>query len=197
MYEEIDLDAIESNKDEAPDYRPMLRSSGPSAPVEVDVNRYRVRILSSLESEERSRYDEFAKVADAEGMEQVARMFRSILKEEGKHLQALPDSRTVTNLRTSIVRENEKLEIIRSMLREAESGDDVALAVKLRKMLSEEERHVIMLGKALRELESGAGSPGQGPRPDAGEQTAMFCEFGKCVKKSRFEEDFDHLLSGD
>ena len=192
MYEEIDLDAIESNKDEAPDYRPLLRS-GLSAPVDVDTTRYRVRILSTLESEERSRYEEFARIADEEGLAKIAGVFRNIMKEEQKHAASLPEipkNRTVTNVKASIVRENEKIEIIKSMLDGAEEEGDAVLSAKLRRMLAEEQGHVMVLKNAMGVIERRAAEE----KPAATEEEpGMVCEFGKCVKKSRFESEFDHL----
>ncbi len=193
-YEEIDLDAIESNKDEAPDYRPMLKSDGPGAPSEPDTRRYTVNVLSTLETEEKSRYEEFAKVAEGEGLGKIARIFRDIMREEEGHSGELPESRTVNNLKTSIGREKEKLGILRSMISDAQKDGDTVMEEKLKAMFVQEEGHVRKLTEAVSELETRMDDVSK-KKASKSEESSRVCKMGKCVEKSKFEEDFETVTS--
>ncbi len=194
MYEEIDLDAIESNKDEAPDYRPMLKESGGlGAPASVDDSRYRVKVLSTLESEERSSYSEFARVAEREGLSGIAKVFKEILKEEHGHSQELPRSETLTNLKTSIMREKQKIQIMQSMMDESRKDGDFVMVDKLKGMIADEQGHVDMLSKAAAELEDRMDR--EAPKKDSRAEKEMVCSFGRCTEKTKFEEGFDSRLN--
>jgi rubrerythrin len=174
MYEEIDLDAIESNKDEAPDYRPMLQSSGGlGAPVSVD----RMRYLATLETEEKARYDEFSKAADSEGFRKIAKLFKDMMAEEESHAEDTGGTKTLLNLRTAIRREQDKIEVIKGMLRDAEGDGDGKTAEKLRGMLAEEEGHVRMLEEALKEVEGAI-------KKNYKSKEEYYCSYGVCVPKS-------------
>lgn len=185
MYEEISLDAIESNRDEAPDYKSRLHegSRGLGAPTGTDDRVYRVRQIASLEAEERSRYEEFARVAEREGLRNIAAVFKGILMEEAGHAMQLPRSQTAANLRTSVGREREKIEILKVMLSDARDEGDFALAGRLSRMVMEEEGHVRRLSDAIKLLES---SPAPAPRATREEEN--FCEFGTCSPASKMEK---------
>ena len=127
MYEEIDLDAIESNKDEAPDYRPLLKSSSQGLGASPEIN-YRMRYLSSLESREKASYAEFAKIADKEGMKKIALVFRDILQDEKSHADELEQkNNTMMNLRTSIKGELNKIDTIKSVMDQAPKEKDTGV----------------------------------------------------------------------
>ncbi len=173
MYDEIDLDAIESNKDEAPDYRPMLKSSGGlGAPVGVD----RMRYLATLETEEKARYDEFSKAAEKEGFRKIAHMFKEMMTEEEGHSDDIGGTKTLMNLRTALKREQDKVEVIRNMLTDAETEEDLKTAGKLRRMLSEEEAHVKMLEGALKDAEAEI-------KKKYKTKEEYYCSYGVCVPK--------------
>ncbi len=182
MYEEIDLDAIESNKDEAPDYRPMLKSQSSGTPVSVE---YRMRYLSTLESEEKASYQEFARIADQQGMRKIAKVFRDILQDEKGHADELAEkSSTVTNLKTAIQREKDKIGTIKSVMAEAEKENDSSVTARLSSMLAEEQGHVEKLGKALDELEKDIARMKSGRKEEENEE---FCTYGVCVPKGKGE----------
>ncbi|MBN2330281.1 MAG: rubrerythrin family protein [Candidatus Aenigmarchaeota archaeon] len=188
MYEQIDLDAIESNKDEAPDYRPFLKSSSPGAPVNIE---YRMRYLSSLESTEKASYDEFARIADREGLKKVAGVFRQILEQEKEHERKLNEGReTMTNLRMSIQREKDKITIMRDMLDEAYREKETKVVSRLKGMISEEEGHVIKLSEAAGELEKKMEQEKDQLKKEAAEKEAesgQYCNLGVCVTNGKGE----------
>jgi rubrerythrin len=185
MYEEIDLDAIESNKDEAPDYRPMLRADSGGTPVSPDIS-YRVRYLSTLECEEKSRYEEFAKIAQGEGMTKIAKVFRDILREEEKHAESLPEkNQTFVNLKAAIDREESKLKIIKSILSDADEDEDKGLVKKLGRMLEEEAGHVDKLKEALSNLEEEMRKKAQPGEPEK----RVVCTYNVCTEQHGKDEE--------
>jgi rubrerythrin len=186
MPEEISLDAIESNRDEAPDYRHKLKdgSQGLGTPAGTDDRVYRVRQIASLEAEEKSRYDEFARVAEKEGLKKIAGVFRNILREETGHAGDLPVPRTAANVRTSIGREKEKIAILRRMAQNARGEGDFAFAENVKKMIAEEEGHVKMLEAADEELSEKM----RGTEPKVTREEETFCEFGTCVTNPKRTE---------
>jgi len=175
MYEDIDLDAIESNKDESPDYRPMLQSSGGGlgAPVSVD----RMRYLATLETEEKARYDEFSKAADTEGFRKIATMFKEMMAEEEGHAEHTGGTKTLLNLKTALRREQDKLQVIKNMINDAEASDDEDTANKLNRMLVEEELHVRKLQDALKDVEAEI-------KKNYKSKEEYYCSYGVCVPKS-------------
>ncbi len=175
-YEDIELDAIESNKDEAPDYRPFLKSEL-SAPLQIET---RMRYLASLESEERSRYEEFARVADGEGLAKIAKVFRDIMKEEETHNRRIEQARsTQMNLKTSIAREEATIGTIKGIMKGLEAGKDPVTMEKMRRMLSEEEGHARKLREALAGLEKEIESMKRSA-PPAPEKKEKYCTYGVC-----------------
>ena len=184
MYEQIDLDAIESNKDEAPDYRPFLKSSALGAPVNIE---YRMRYLSTLESTEKASYDEFARIADREGLKKVAGVFREILEEEKEHEKKLKESNeTLMNLRTSIQREKDKVNMIKDILDEAYREKDTKVVSSLRGMISEEQGHVEKLEEAAQELDKKQQQMKEQMKKDAAKKAGekeKYCSYGVCVVK--------------
>jgi rubrerythrin len=153
MYEKIDLDAIESNKDEAPDYKPLNKSRSLGAPVNVE---YRMNYLSTLESEEKASYSEFAKIADREGLRKVAGVFKKILEDEKEHEKELrQENETMINLKTSIQRERDKIKVMDDIVDQALREKDTKTAIRVKEMIVEEHGHVKMLQAAVSELESG------------------------------------------
>jgi rubrerythrin len=195
MAKHISLDAIESNRDEAPDYRHKLKSESLShgAPTGTDDRVYRVRQIASLEAEERSRYEEFARIADKEGLKGVARIFRDILREETGHTEELPAPSTAANLRTSIGREKEKIGILRRMMEDAKAEGDFAFAERVKRMIAEEEGHVMKLSDAVDELQERM----RAAVPKATKEEETFCEFGTCVSHKTRTEGRRPLQSGD
>jgi bacterioferritin (cytochrome b1) len=186
VYEEIDLDAIESNKDEAPDYRPLLESSSQSLGARPDIN-YRMRYLSSLESQEKASYAEFAKIADKEGMKKIASVFRDILQDEKSHADELEQkNNTMMNLRTSIKGELNKMDTIKSVMDQAEKEKDTNVVDKLKAMLDEEQGHVEKLSKALEGLEEEMGQMKKAKK-GMGEKPRELCTYGVCVPKPKRE----------
>lgn len=182
MYEEIDLDAIESNKDEAPDYRPFLKSSAPGGPVNIE---YRMRYLSTLESEEKSSYQEFAKIADREGMKKIASVFREILQEEKGHADKLADTNnTMMNIRTAIHREKDKIDSIESVMDAAYREKNSGVVAKLKDMLAEEKGHVEKLSDTLAELENEIKEMKK-EKNEKPEKQENYCTYGVCVPKIR------------
>jgi rubrerythrin len=180
MYENIDLDAVESNEDEAPDYRPMLKKSGSlGAPAEI---RYRMNYLSTLETEEKSRYEEFARVAQGEGMSQIARVFREIMREEERHSDSLAGhNATLSNLRIAIDRELSKLETIKSVIGMADEKKDRGLLKKLQTMLEEETGHVKRLRGALEGLEKDMRAAEK--KREGGKKAERVCSMGVCTEQ--------------
>lgn len=172
MYENIDLDAIESNKDEAPDYRPMLKRDGLGAPVSVD----RMRYLATLETEEKARYDEFSKAADEEGFRKIARLFKDMMSEEEEHKDDMGGTKTLMNLKTAIKREKDKLGVIRTMISDAEASDDGETAKMLKGTLADEESHVSKLEEALKEAETVINKRFKN-------KEEYYCTYGVCVPK--------------
>ncbi len=174
MYEDIDLDAIESNRDEAPDYRPMLQSSGGlGAPVSVD----RMRYLATLETEEKARYSEFSKAADSEGFRKIAMLFKDMMAEEEGHTEHTGGAKTLLNLKTAIKREQDKVQVIKGMIHDAEASGDEETVKKLNRMLVEEELHVRKLQDALREVEGEI-------KKKYKSKEEYYCSYGVCVPKS-------------
>lgn len=188
MYEQIDLDAIESNKDEAPDYRPFLKSSAPGAPVNIE---YRMRYLSTLESEEKASYGEFAKIADSEGLRKVAGVFKKILEEEKEHEKRLKKSNeTMMNLRTSVQREKDKIKIMEDIIDEAYREKDTKIVSKLKGMVGEEQGHVTMLEAALTELEKKQEKMNGMMKKDSEKRAGdhdEHCNYGVCVPNGKGE----------
>jgi rubrerythrin len=177
MHEEIDLDAIESNKDEAPDYRPMLKSGGPGAPADIN---YRMRYLSTLESEEKASYAEFARIADKEGMRKIAGVFREILKEEKDHTKEMADTNnTMMNLRTAMQREKDKVDTIKSIMKAADNEKDIKTVSKLKDMLIEELGHISKLEKALDSIEKEIAEMRRKKEKQTG-NGKKFCTWGVC-----------------
>ncbi|MBN1896663.1 MAG: rubrerythrin family protein [Candidatus Aenigmarchaeota archaeon] len=173
MYEEIDLDGIESNKDEAPDYRPMLKSSsGLGAPVTVD----RMRYLATLETEEKARYSEFSKAADNEGFRKIANLFKDIMAEEENHNDEMGGTKTLMNLRTAIKREKDKTEVIKKMITDSEASDDDENTERLSRMLVEEELHIKKLEEALKEVDTEI-------KKNYKSSEEYYCTYGVCVPK--------------
>lgn len=171
MYENIELDAIESNKDEAPDYRPMLQKDGLGAPVSVD----RMRYLATLETEEKARYDEFSRSAEKEGFRKIAQMFKEMMSEEQGHADDIGGDKTLMNIKTALQREKDKVEVIKSMI--ADAADDQDTAKKLNHMLVEEELHVKKLEEALKETETEI-------KKKYKTKEEYYCSYGLCVPKS-------------
>jgi len=176
--EEIELDAIESNRDEAPDYRPHLKSEL-GAPVQVET---RMRYLAALESEERSRYEEFARVADDEGLSKIARVFRDIMKEEEAHGASIEQARsTLMNLKASIAREEATIGTIEGIIKALDRVKDAETLKKMRAMLADEEGHARRLRAALAGLEKEMEAM-KGQRPSAAAK-GKWCTFGVCVEE--------------
>ena len=192
MYEQIDLDAIESNKDEAPDYRPFLKSGSLGAPVTVE---YRMRYLSTLESEEKSSYSEFAKIADREGLRQVAGVFKKILEEEKEHEKELNEgNETMMNLRTSIQREKDKIKIMNDIIDEAYREKDTKAVTKIKGMVGEEK--VSMLEAVLGELEKKQVQEKERMKKDAEKkdgESGELCNRGVCVPRGKGEFADDNV----
>lgn len=175
MYEEIDLDAIESNKDEAPDYRPMLKSSGGlGAPVGVD----RMRYLATLETEEKARYSEFSKAADNEGFRKIASLFKEMMDDDGGHAKDIGGTKTLMNIKTAIRREKDKVGVIKTMIADAQSSDDEDTVKRLSKMLVEEELHIKKLTDAMKEVETEINKSFKN-------KEEYYCTYGVCVPKSK------------
>jgi rubrerythrin len=179
MYEEIDLDAIESNKDESPDYRPLLKAAPSGSPSSIE---YRMRYLSTLESSEKASYAEFAKIAEKEGLMKIAKMFREILQEEKGHEKELADtSSTLMNLKASLKREKDKVNTIKSTINAAEKQGDSDIIVKLNDMLKEEQGHVEKFANAINELEKKMDEMKE--RKESKKEPKEVCSFGVCVPK--------------
>ena len=188
MYEEIDLDAIESNKDEAPDYRPMLQSSGGGLGARPDIN-YRMRYLSSLESQEKASYAEFAKIADREGMKKIASVFREILRDEKSHEQELAQKNiTMMNLKNSLKGELNKIDTIKSVMDQAAKEKNSDAQAKLKEMLAEEQGHVKKLGHALEDLERDIEEM-QKKKKEKSKEPDEHCTYGVCVPKHGHESE--------
>lgn len=178
--EEIELDAIESNKDESPDYRPFLKSDL-GAPVQVET---RMRYLASLESEERSRYEEFARVADGEGLSKIARVFRDIMKEEESHNRRIEQAHsTLMNLRTSIAREETTIGTIMGIMKALDEKRDAETLKKMRTMLSEEQGHARRLRDALEGLQKEIAALKDLRTPAANKD--KYCTYGVCDERAR------------
>jgi len=147
----IILEGVASNRDEAPDYRRFMKPVPMENGDQVDD---RVRYLAALQAEAKSRYEEFAKIADGEGLRSIAKMFRSIMKEQMTHSKGFDHARdTAMNLRTAMAREESKIETIKSVLKIADTERDRDMVMKLQGTLSGEEEHIQMLESALMELE--------------------------------------------
>ena len=151
----------------------------------------RMRYLSTLESMEKSSYAEFAKVADAEGLKKIAKVFREILHEEKKHDDTLSRTKdTLVNIRTAMKREVDKIDIINSIIEDADKEKDSALISRLRMMANEEKTHVERLDEALQALEKDM----EAHEKDAGkEDTEQICIFNVCTthKKKPEKNKFD------
>jgi len=183
-YEDIDLDAIESNKDEAPDYRPLNKSAPLDAPVQIDA---RMRYIATLQSEESSRYEEFARIADGEGLGRIAKVFRDILREEESHSKELQEaSSTMTNLRTAITREESQIEMIKSVIKLADREKDRDLLARLEGILEGEQGHIEKLERAMSALEKQMKEISKSRSRD--EKEEQLCHYGICVPKP-VEED--------
>lgn len=183
MYENIDLDGIETDKDEKPDYKPLIASSDPGGPVDTS---FRMRYLATLETEERSRYEEFAKVADSEGMKNIARVFRDILADEKNHQSKLKQTdQTITNLRTSVDREKEKINTMKSILDVLDKDKERPLVNQLNHMISEENGHVNKLNAALEKVE---GEMAKLERDTREKKKNKVCTFGVCVRNPVIEK---------
>lgn len=113
------------------------------------------------ESQARNKYTFFAEVAQAEGWQQVAEIFREAAENEKYHAKillrtAVGIGKTVENLKAAIAGENEEYQ---SMYPEfakiaKEEGDNEAAAL-CEKIASVEKHHSEVFQAALKELEAG------------------------------------------
>jgi len=186
--ESISLDGIESNKDEAPDYRRLSKPTPPDNTLQIDD---RIRYFATLKSEAKSRYEEFAKIADDEGLKKVARLFRSIMREEKSHVRGFEHARnTAMNLRTSMAREETKIDTMKSIIRMSDAEKDRDIVLRLEETLIDEENHVKQLEDALLELEEEIEDMRKKEREE--KRPKKFSSFGITVSND-IEEDRDDM----